>query len=109
MEEKPIKCLDITGPFEGDSLDVHIPRRRKSVEEPKKSNGVISNGTAVTTPAPNSEGKPKRPASEGANDGSPLTKRPKTVPNGTNGTTADNNVPILVEDSANGAILIDDD
>jgi len=110
MDKKPIKCLDITGPFEGDSLDVLIPRRKKSVEEPKQSNGVVSNGTTSAPSAPNSNGKSsiKRTASEGAQEGWPLTKRSKTIPIDTTDTAAAD-APILVEDSANGAILIDDD
>lgn len=108
--DKPIKCLDITGPFEGDSRDALIPRRKKPVEEPKRSNGDVSNGTAASHSAPTSNGKSsiKRTASEGAQDGRPLTKRSKTIQIDTTDTAADN-APILVEDSTNGAILIDDD
>jgi hypothetical protein len=75
-----------------------------------ESNGAVSNGngTEVIYGAPNSKSSAKRTASEAVQDGSPLPKRPKTISNTKNGSTVDVN-PILVEDSANGAILIDDD
>lgn len=114
MDDSPIKCLDITESTEVESLDALIPRRKKSIEEPKESNGVVPNGIDVTASIPISNGKPstKRTASEGAHEGSPLTKRPKTISNGTtnaNNASIADDAPILVEDSANGAIVIDDD
>ena len=106
MEEKPIKCRDISGPFKGLSLDALIPRKKKPGEEFKESNRVVPNGITMTTSAPSSDIKNKRTASEAQL--SPLPKRPK-IANGTNGTTADNSDLIVVEDASNGAIVIDDD
>lgn len=116
MVDKPFKSLDITKPNEGESL-TSIPRRQKVSPE---SNGVAPtvNGTIATngasTGAPNGS---KRTASEAIQDESPLSKRPKTISNGTNGThganstngTAAKSDLIVIDDSANGAILIDDD
>ena len=115
LNGKPIKCLDITEPLAGDSLDALIPKRKKPGEKSNDvSNGVISIGLAS---ARNSDIKSvnKRTASDGGLEGSPIVKRPKKVTteaNGTNGTSTTNgttavNDTIVLDDD--NAIVIDDD
>jgi hypothetical protein len=105
MDDKPVKSLDITGLAERVFSTSPIPRRQKASANPVESNGVLTNGnrTELSNGGPNSG---KRPASEAIQDSSPLSKRPKTISNGTNGTSVDH---ILIDDSTNGAIIIDDD
>jgi len=111
MEDKPIRGLDLTIDPEG--LASPIPRKKRSPPEPGVSNGHIANGTAITNgvakrPAPDGEieGRPnKRTASGSLDNISTSTKRTKTQ---SNGAPADNDL-ILVEDSGDGAIVIDDD
>jgi len=100
MGDKPIKSLDIIKPAEGEFTTSPIPRRKKVVPD------VESNGHG-TKDVPNSN-PGKRTASDAIQDGSPLTKRPKTTLNGMNGSPAKAE-EIVIDDSANGAILIDDD
>lgn len=108
MGEKPIKSLDITGAEDEDALKALIPRRKKTVVESNgtETNGAHRNGVEIIT-ATTSKSSIKRTASEATQEDSPLSKRPKTISNGVNGTTGDDDV-LLIEDTLNGAILIND-
>lgn len=104
MDDKPIKSLDITLQST-DTLPVPtspIPRRKKSVQQ---SNGHTNgNGTATSSVVvENGSSGKKRGAAEAFDSDSPTSKRSKVVSNGT-----DNDV-IVLDDTTDGAILIDDD
>jgi ubiquitin-like 1-activating enzyme E1 B len=84
-----------------------IPRRKKSSQQP---NGHSQNGTTSTANGTNGAKSDvieatnkKRSAAEALEDGSQAMKRSKMKTNG-----ADDGV-ISIDDSADGAILIDDD
>lgn len=110
MEDKPFKSLDITAITEGDTSVSPIPRRKKATSNPGEPNGVQSNGSGIeVTNGGASNGNPvKRTASDAIQDGSPLSKRPKTLQNGSNVAPLKED-SIVIDDSADGAIMIDDD
>jgi hypothetical protein len=112
MDDKPVKSIDITGATEGLPSTSPIPRRQKAPANPVESNGVLINGNG----AESSNGGPssKRTASEAIQDGSPLSKRPKTLSNDTNGSNGTDDISnqvdhIVIDDSTNGPIIINDD
>lgn len=98
-EGSPIKGVDIS--VDTDSASSPIPRRKRPIQEP---NGHSQNGAASykngTDPDILEVGAPskKRTATEALEDSSPSQKRSKR----------DDDV-IAIDDTDNGAILIDDD
>jgi hypothetical protein len=108
LDDKPIKSLDIPSTRGIEPPASPIPRRKKSILE---SNDQGTNGVEATTATTNGSLGTKRTAAEALGDDSPETKRSKTEPNGSNGTNSAsaNDDLILVDDSADGAIVIDDD
>jgi hypothetical protein len=106
MDDKPIKGLDIPVSSEVEPPTSPIPRRKKPAVESVATNGHVVNGKkSASDSIINSAGK-KRTVSQALEDGSPTAKRTKNESNG-NGTIGDDDL-IVVEDSADGAILIDD-
>ena len=109
VEDKPIKSLDIISVENGENPHSPIPRRKRAEAQ---SNGHVSkdssslNGNGISSSSINLEngtsGK-KRSAIEAFEDDLSNPKRSKVDLNGT-----DNGV-IVVDDAADGAILIDDD
>lgn len=110
MEDKPIKGLDIppiqaadgTVPFSP------IPRKRKSAVE---SNG---HGAAVieeVVRAANGVGGTKRSADEALGHEPADAKRSKIASDNANGvsTNGEHEQAVIIDDSADGAIVIDDD
>jgi hypothetical protein len=108
LDDKPIKSLDIPSTRGIEPPASPIPRRKKSILE---SNDQGTNGIEATTATTNGSLGTKRTAAEALGDDSPETKRSKTETNGSNGTNSAsaNDDLILVDDSADGAIVIDDD
>jgi ubiquitin-like 1-activating enzyme E1 B len=118
MEDKPIKPLDITPSVNTNDPIMAIPRRRKSTLEPAVlSNGHSTNGTSTTNGDTNTNGKrsasgsldksepsKKRSASSAFDENTP-SKRSKPS---SSGASVDDNL-IVVDDAADGAIVIDDD
>jgi hypothetical protein len=105
MDDKPIKGLDIPVSSAIEPPSSPIPRRKKSAVEPAPTNGHLMNGKKSTSDnIVNLAGK-KRTVSQALEDDSPTAKRTKNQSNG-NGTNGDDDL-IIVEDSADGAILID--
>ena len=108
MEEKPIKGLDIASKTE-DSPVSPIPRRKRSATE---TNGHTTNGTNgvqnAKRPAEDDLGtvqpNKKRTASGAFDEVSPSSKRSKIQ---SNGTSTDDGL-VVIDESADGAILIDD-
>ena len=108
MDDKPIKGLDISAVSKGDSAPSPIPRKRKSAvglddEGP--------NGLDEDFPAKPSVVGTKRTAEEALGHDSPDTKRSKPNLNGTNSTSMNGeHLSVqVIDDSTDGAILIDDD
>jgi len=105
MDGTPVKSLDILPTVDKNILDALIPRRKLPAANP--ANGNILNGAATGSLNGNVT---KRPASDMAEVGSPLAKRPRRQSTDKIGAGEINGKavePILVDD--NGAILIDDD
>jgi hypothetical protein len=110
LDDKPIKSLDITAAqsADGASPTSPIPRKKKSAVE---SNGqgvagieearLISNGIVGT----------KRSAEEALGHQPAEAKRSKTTSNGANGASAngEHGSALIIDDSTDGAIVIDDD
>lgn len=114
MEDEPIRGLDIVPSAETEPPSSPIPRRKKSVIEQNgqrvnASNRVLnSNGQRpnVDDTGAAATATKKRPASEAVDDERILAKRNKVEQNGAS-TPGDD--LILVDDSGDGAIIIDDD
>jgi ubiquitin-like 1-activating enzyme E1 B len=115
LEDKPIKTLE-----SGEKAKLDIPRRQRSVAGPgtaingnghvdaPQTNGVDTTGNktkAVNSEETNGTIK-KRPAPEASEEDVPSAKRSKVVQNG--GPSAGNDL-IILDDTADGAIVIDDD
>jgi ubiquitin-like 1-activating enzyme E1 B len=108
LDDKPIKGLDISGGPESDPHVSPIPRKRKL---PVESNGPVSNGINEAIPTANGSLGTKRTAEEALDHDSPDTKRSKLKSNGTNGASTNGELisAEIIEDSTDGAIVIDDD
>jgi ubiquitin-like 1-activating enzyme E1 B len=111
LEDKPIQGLDIPVASGSGPLSSPIPRRKKSAAE---LNGHATNGVGATDGIQAASNGisgikriAKRSADEALSDDSPDSKRSKTLLKSTNGSTDDD--VVLVDDSADGAIIIDDD
>lgn len=110
MEDKPIKPLDAHAIGK-------IPRRQKSATsqtatingsgDVAHTNGADTSNGQRATDASDAEGSiRKRPAPDTVDGDGPASKRGKITHNGT--ATADDGL-IVLDDSADGAIVIDDD
>lgn len=107
MEDKPIRSVDINPVSNGDAPSSPIPRRKKSAVP--QSNG--SNGHDVSKPATSNGngnisglGSGKRTVSQAFDgDDSPVSKKAKVQSNG------QDDGPIELDGTHDGAILIDDD
>ena len=106
MDDMPIKGLDIPVSSEIEPPTSPIPRRKKSAVEPAPTNGHLANGKKSTSESIMNLAGKKRTVSQALEDDSPTAKRTKNQSNG-DGTSGDDDL-IIVEDSADGAILIDD-
>jgi hypothetical protein len=109
MDDKPIKALDMPASAEGDAPALSIPRRKKSAVEPVSSNGHLVNGKRPASDnIENSDTKKRRTLDQDLGDDvSPSSKQAKNESN-TNGPAGDDDL-IFVDDSGDGAIVIDDD
>jgi ubiquitin-like 1-activating enzyme E1 B len=110
MEDKPIKGLDIT---KSESTDgalpfPPIPRKRKSAVE---SNGHVAAGIEDVVHAANGIGGTKRSADEALGHEPVDAKRSKITSGGANGvsTNGEHEEAVVIDDSTDGAIVIDDD
>ncbi|KIN01521.1 hypothetical protein OIDMADRAFT_104066 [Oidiodendron maius Zn] len=113
LEDRPIKGLDISGSpsADGDRPASPIPRKRKSAVE---SNGQGVTGIEEVHPMANGIVGIKRTAEEALGHESGEAKRPKTTVNGANsanGTSVngEHGSALIIDDSTDGAIVIDDD
>ena len=118
MEDKPIKALDKGTTGEKGTLD--IPRRQRSIAGPAAavngngdSGAPHTNGTDTTSNKRKAEDAEKangttkkRPAPEDSEADGPSAKRGKVAHNGY--PPADDDL-IVLDDAADGAIVIDDD
>lgn len=96
--EKPIKGLDIITVTDEESATSQIPRRKKPAAEGTNGHTNGTNGATVNSP------NKKRTATEALGDELTLVKRAKAdLKIASNGDDI-----ILIDDSADGAILIDD-
>ncbi|RFU31408.1 hypothetical protein B7463_g4937, partial [Scytalidium lignicola] len=108
LGDKPIKGLDITGVSDEESTVSLIPRRKKpGMETVPETNGHTSSDTVPTNGtngAQTSSSNKKRTAAEALGDELTLVKRAKVdLKTATNGDDV-----ILIDDVADGAIVIDD-
>lgn len=108
--DKPIKGLDIakSQTADGDLPFPPIPRKRKSAVE---SNGHGAAGIDEAVHAANGVGGTKRSAEEALGHEPVDAKRSKTTSDGVNGvsTNGEHEKAVVIDDSTDGAIVIDDD
>lgn len=108
LEDKPVKGLDISAASDGAPTLSSIPRKRKPAVE---SNGQDATGIKEVLPSANGMVGTKRTAEEALGHDTVEAKRTKTTSNGTNGVSMNGEYTsaLIIDDSTDGAIVIDDD